>query len=166
MKPLTDKRLLGIWESDESRTPTAHQQRARTIVGESIMIYRRKTFTEIVRSSVSLGSSGFIFKGRYKVLASHESSLAILSQGVVGDSSIQHIRFVGNNRCSILDGWNREWLRRIKRLPTFRKKLVSLRRSLKESGMMDVVSDFRTKAELRARKNRQVRSKSVLGATT
>jgi hypothetical protein len=111
-----DKRLLGTWRSDRTRTlkewvwprglSQAKLRRARKIFGHLTIRYTpRRAYTE--------------FKGTrsfrdYEVIAIDSSSVAILAFDVVrGERRIRHLHFEGDCYWLAL-GRNREWFRRVK----------------------------------------------------
>lgn len=116
-KTMTDKRLLGTWQSDRARTlkelryrpgMTVKQRKVlRGIFGHLRVTYGRKYIRGVLED--------YKFVGPYEVLASDEDSVAIRVYCKTTENwDIRHIHFHDSEHYWISLGFNREWFKRVK----------------------------------------------------
>lgn len=117
--PKTEKRLLGTWRSDGSRTvrewrfrPGISRKKRETFL--TIFGKLKVTYTPRFRRWVM---DDYRNRHRYEVLASDSRSVAIRYEcPATGEWLIEHIVFDGTGRYWIPLGNNREWFRRVSRV--------------------------------------------------
>jgi len=116
-KTMTDKRLLGTWQSDRARTlkelryrpgMTAKQRKVfRGLFGHLRLSYGRKYVRGVLKD--------YHFTDLYEVIASDEDSVVTrVYSKVLEQWTLYHIHFVDEDHYWISIGFNREWFKRVK----------------------------------------------------